>query len=64
MTDEEREQINRSDLEKINAAIDYLNAEVIDLDAYQADPFADLELDEELLKQLIRVPITDADIER
>ena len=64
MTDDEREQINRSDIEKINAAADYLNAEAMDVLRYQADLFADLELDEELLKQLIRVPITDADIER
>jgi hypothetical protein len=64
MTDDEREQINRSDLEKINAAIDYLTADAIDLDAYQADPFADLDLDEALLKELVRVPITDADIEK
>jgi hypothetical protein len=64
MTDEEREQINRSDVEKINAAADYLNAEALDVLRYQADPFADLDLDESLLKELIRVPITDADIEK
>lgn len=64
MTDEEREQINRSDLEKIDAAADYLNAEMKDVLSYRADLFADEELDKELLKIPIRVPISDADIEK
>ncbi|MGH9589170.1 MAG: hypothetical protein ACRD25_02185 [Terracidiphilus sp.] len=64
MTDEEREQVNRSDLEKINAAADYLNAEMEDLLSYQADPLEDEDLYEEPLKVPIRVPISDADIEK
>ncbi len=64
MTNEEREKIRQSDLEKINAATDYLNAEAEDLLAYQADIFEDVELDEELLEVLTRVPISDADIEK
>lgn len=62
MTDEERERIHRSDLEKINAAADYLNAEALDIDDYHADLFDEVEIDEELLKILVRVPITADDI--
>ena len=62
MTDEERERTNREDLEKINAAAEYLNAEAEDVLSYQVDPFEGVDLDEELLQLLIRVPISDADI--
>ena len=37
MTHEERERIDRSDLEKIDAAADYLNAEMMDVLSYQND---------------------------
>lgn len=64
MTQEERERINRSDLEKINAAADYFNAAAMDLLAYQVDIFEDADLNEALLEELVRVPISDSDIER
>ena len=37
MTHEETERINRRDAEKINAAADYLNAEMMDVLSYQTD---------------------------
>jgi hypothetical protein len=46
LTEEEREEINRTDLEKINAAIDYLTREGNDLDSYQV-PLDDLGWEQE-----------------
>jgi hypothetical protein len=60
----DRERNSRSDLEKINAAADLLNTEAMDILAYQADLFEEVELDEESLKVVVRVPISDTDIER
>ena len=64
MTKKERERTNREEIKKINAAADYLNAEMEDVLAYQADIFEEPVLDEALLEVLVRVPITDADIEK
>jgi hypothetical protein len=64
MTDDERRRIHQSDLEKINAAADYLNAEANDLLACQVDLFESFDLDETLLGELVRVPVSDADIDR
>jgi len=64
MTEDERKRICQSDLEKINAAADYLNAEALDVLTYQADLFEDLDLDEALLAELVRVPISGVDIDR
>ncbi|MGA2570444.1 MAG: hypothetical protein ABSF23_07980 [Terracidiphilus sp.] len=64
MTPMDRERNSRSDLEKINAAADLLNTEAMDILAYQADLFEEVELDEESLKVVVRVPISDTDIER
>lgn len=64
MTDEEREQINRGDLEKFDAAADWLNAELEGVLSCQADPFEDEDLDEEPLKSLVRMPKSHADIEK
>ena len=64
MTQEERERINQSDFEKINAAADYLTAEAMDLLADQVDIFEDPLLDNASLEELVRVPISGADIKR
>ena len=64
MTPMDRERNSRSDLEKINAAANLLNTEAMDILAYQADLFEEVEPDEELLKVVVRVPISDTDIEK
>ena len=53
LTEEERDEINQRDLEKTNAAIDYLTHEAADLDLYQApldDRGWELETDAETTK--------------
>jgi hypothetical protein len=64
MTQEERERIHRSDLEKINAVADDLNAEAMDLLACQVDIFEDPLPDHALLEELVRVPISNGGIEK
>lgn len=63
MTGEKREQINRTDLEKIDAVAGYLNAEIMELLHYRVDSYKELDLDKALLKELVQVPISHADIE-
>lgn len=64
MTDQERDQINCSDLEKINAAADYLNSEMEGVLSHQADLFGNTKLADDLLSSPIRVPTSNADIEK
>jgi len=63
MTHEETERINRRDAEKINAAADCFNAEMMDVLWYQT-VFCDADQYDDLLKVLIKAPVSDPDIER
>jgi hypothetical protein len=62
LTDEAREAINNQDLELINANAEYLNREAEESLRYQAEiDFEDL--DRETFDLLIKVPISDEDLE-
>jgi hypothetical protein len=62
LTDEAREAINQRDLEIINANAEYLNREAEDSLRYQAE--IDIkDLDRETFDLLIKVPISDEDLE-
>jgi hypothetical protein len=63
MTEAEREQLHRSDLEKINLAADYLNSEAQDVLLYQAEINFD-ELDHEIFDKSTVVGFTEADLEK
>jgi len=62
LTDEARKAINQRDMEIINANAENLNREAEDVLKYQAEiDFEDL--DRETFDLLIKVPISDEDLE-
>jgi hypothetical protein len=62
LTDKAREAINQRDLEIINANAEYLNREQEDVLRYQAE--IDLkDLDRETFDLLVKIPISDEDLE-
>ena len=62
LTDEARKAINQRDMEIINANADYLNREAQDVLRYQTVVDFD-DLDRETFDLLIKVPISEEDLD-